>query len=185
MNQPPFQLGQKVFLATASPNETREVPCPVCFGKKQVTLILGNGEQQPIECNYCALGYEAPRGVVVAYGVSSRVDEYEITGLRLEGYDESWDFDLSGGHRTRLSDGNIFADRASAEARRLVLHAEAERAAELRLEGSLKSKKKGLVWSAGYYRSRIADLNRQLAWHQNKLCAAQEAKPKRRTGGEG
>ena len=40
----PFQIGQAVFVADAHSYSEEREPCPVCFGKLSVTVILGNGE---------------------------------------------------------------------------------------------------------------------------------------------
>jgi len=36
-----FKIGDKVWVARYSENTAISVPCPVCYGKLKVTLILG------------------------------------------------------------------------------------------------------------------------------------------------
>ncbi len=164
-NQPPFEFGQTVYLVEASPNHQVGRPCPVCFGKLSVTIILGNGEQQPIECEMCEAGYLGPRGIVSVGEVSSSVIQATITGLEMEGDD----WRISSNIRSyRQNERRFFAEKESAEQRRIELHSEAEDQAQKNFESRFRQGKKH-SWSVGYHRNQIRDLERQLGWHREKL----------------
>ena len=175
--RPPFQLGQEVFLARASSYSEVMVPCPICFGKLCVTLILGNGEEQPIECDYCGKGYDGPQGVVREYRPVSSVERRMVTGLETDG--ENWSFHLSGSGYCTTKDRQLFATAEEAEVRRLELHEEAKQDAERRMESILKGKKKSFTWTVGYHRSQIRDMESRIEWHKKRLCQLIEKREKK------
>lgn len=58
-----FQIGESVWYATTN-RTSKHVPCPVCYGKKEVTVILGNGEEIITPCRYCDRAFAGPSGWV-------------------------------------------------------------------------------------------------------------------------
>ena len=170
----PYQIDDTVYVAAASAYSRKDVACPICFGKLSVTLILGNGEHQPVECDFCGKGYEGPRGVVEEYVACSSVEQRIVIGI---GKDErGWHVD-TGYNVQRIADGNVFAARADAEARRIVLHADAEQEARRRWEGHVSEGKKKSSWSAGYHRRQLKELRRKAGWHEEKLSAKKKEQP--------
>jgi len=174
MNTPPFQIGQTVYLARASAHTRVEVPCPVCCGKRSVTLILGNGEHQPVVCEMCSHGCEPPSGVAHEYRAESSVIETTVTGLSLRGGE--WKTETEAGY----GGDEVFADRDAAEARRAEkLAAEMEYAERMREENLMRRKKKS-TWTAGYHRAEVKRLRASLEWHENKLRAKEVQAEERR-----
>jgi hypothetical protein len=149
---PPFEIGQKIYVPWASAYLCEMVQCPICFGKKSVTLILGNGEHVPVECEGCGLGYNGPQGTIQARAPASGVRDEIISGMTLRGGE--WIFEV--GHE-RINSRDIFTDLALAEAKRAELHAEAE---------------------ARYHREQIARCEQTLAWHKAKLSVAKSPIPR-------
>ena len=167
-NPPPFAFGQKVYVAHADSWQQSTVPCPMCAGKLFVTLILGSGEQTPVECDFCGHGYEGPRGVATVHGPASSVREVVVTGMVDEGAGD-WRVEGYCVHE-RLREGNVFATREEAEARAAVLFVEAEAQAQRNFESQFEHKKKSLTWTVGYHRNQIKSIERQLEWHRAKLA---------------
>jgi hypothetical protein len=166
--EPPVTLGQTVFVAWAHAYGQTHVPCPICAGKGSVVLILGSGEPVPVECQGCSRGIGEPRGVVVQHTAMSGVRSGAVTGLTYERDD--WHIVVGEDH-VRVSDDVLFLEEGPAEARRAVLQAEAEAQAQRNFESQFKTKRKDHGWTVRYHRERIADLRRQLAWHEGKLAA--------------
>ena len=162
---PPYAFGQVVFSAVAYNHNLVSVPCPICFGKLFVTLILGNGEQQAIQCDACGHGYESPRGVVGEYRAESRVEEGVITGMSWDSYHEKWCVTVNGHARD-----NLFTSLEEAEAARARMHAEQEESARKNWEEQLDNKKRRHTWSAHYHRSCLADLERRAKHHRDRLA---------------
>ena len=83
--------------------------CPICFGNREVQLILGDGTHVKLPCDYCGHGYEEPRGVVREYQrvvkperhTISRIDSQNINGVETYEYfytkisDEGTMYDMS------------------------------------------------------------------------------------------
>ena len=84
MSKPKFNLGDVAFYVDASCNYGIDVPCPVCFGKRKVAIILGNDERIETECGHCSHGMDRPSGVARTWGVHSAIVEGEITGVTKE-----------------------------------------------------------------------------------------------------
>jgi hypothetical protein len=166
--EPPVTLGQTVFIAWAHAYAQTHVVCPICAGNKSVVLILGSGEHVDVACQGCEHGYEGPRGTVVQYTADSGVRSGAVTGLSYERDD--WHIVVGHDHVT-VSDDVLFLWAEAAEARRVVLHAAAEAQAQRNFESQFKTKRKDHGWTVRYHRERIADLRRQLAWHEGKLAA--------------
>ncbi len=169
MNTPPYTIGETVFIGLATPYGQEQVPCPICFGKGAVTLILGNGEHQPVECEFCRCGLERATGLVLRYAPRSEVKRGAVTGLN-ERYGE-WKVEVDGWMQDV---DHIFRDPKSAEICRIRLHAEAEKQAQQNFESQFKGAKKKTTWNAGYHRKEIQELERKLEWHRARLAKPSE-----------
>jgi hypothetical protein len=170
--KPEFQIGETVYYAYAYPHADNHVPCPLCFGKKSVQIILGNGEIQPIECSACGHGYEGPRGFINERAPRSAVVRGEITGVTKD-FGE-WRYAVNGS-----SQSDIFRTEEEAETKRVLLHAEASVQAEGFNQSIAKEKKKGLAWSVRYHQGCIRDLERRLSYHEEKLLISREKAAKK------
>lgn len=79
-----FNVGDYVWYSQTH-RVAKQVPCPVCFGKKEVIVVLGNGEQVITPCRYCEIGFEGPRGWVQGdYEWVADADLGKITSFRTE-----------------------------------------------------------------------------------------------------
>lgn len=58
-----FKVGDKVWVANAK-HKSIWKQCPVCFGKKVVTIILGDDTYVETPCEYCEKGVESSTGVI-------------------------------------------------------------------------------------------------------------------------
>lgn len=169
MSKPKFNLGDAVFYVDASCNYGTKVPCPICFGKLRVAVILGNDERVYTECGHCAPGMERPSGVATTWGVHAAIVEGTITGIRQD-YG-SWKYEVSG----RNVDGHeIFRTREEAEpVREAKLKEVTEQKRNWERDSFVTATKKQL-WSAGYHRSQIRYHERHIDWHKARLCMISE-----------
>lgn len=79
-----FQVGQSVWYSESN-RRSELIPCPVCYCKREVTVILGNNERIITPCHYCERGFEGPRGWVEGnwkWTVGANVGK--ITSIRTE-----------------------------------------------------------------------------------------------------
>lgn len=168
---PPFELGQQVYVAWSSSYAEHQEPCPICFGNRSVVLILGNGEQLPIECEMCGHGFEGPRGYIMAHGPASGVRRGTVTGLSKHW--DKWEIEVEGSHEDLA---NIFLSESEAEARRVVLHETSDADAARRRFENERDKRKSLTWKAGYHRRCIKQAEHDIAYHQARLAEIPEKK---------
>jgi hypothetical protein len=169
---PKFAIGQTVFVPQAHAHNRNYVPCPVCYGKRSVVVILGNGEHQPMLCDYCGKSIDGPQGRVSAYSPSSHIVEGRVTGVRCDSY-RGWRVQV--GH-SEYEEKEVYIDRDLAEVRRAELFAQAEQDAKRCWETQFKDSRGKTGWSVGYHRSEIARCKRQIEYHESKLTAAKVAK---------
>lgn len=167
--KPKFNIGDAVFFVESSCGYGLKVPCRMCFGKRKVTVILGNDEQVLSKCEYCAAGVDPPSGYSTTWEAASIIHSGTITGVRLE--HDGWRYDVGG---RGVSEPEIFYSRDEAvplmEAR---LKEESERKLTYERDHFVTATKKQ-IWSVGYHRGRIADHERQIRWHEMRLCMIKE-----------
>lgn len=78
-----YKVGDWVWYATYESEEIK-VPCPVCYGNKVVTVILGNGDEVAVECDYCGKGWQNALGYVTDYQRNPKAEQQQITKRRIE-----------------------------------------------------------------------------------------------------
>ncbi len=169
---PPFAIGQRLWLPRAQPIQ-KTVPCPVCFGKREVTVILGDGEHVVVDCDGCGLGFQGPQGVVEVYDHGAKAIEFVIG--KVESFqDGEWAF---------RSETNDYADASDLRA----TEAEAIAVAEMKLTELMnhemnrrrfpKDNLKKLAWTIRYHRDCAAENERKAAYHREKTRALKAAVP--------
>lgn len=162
----PVAIGDTVFVAWANAYCQRHEPCPICAGSGFCTLILGSGEQTPVECEFCRRGWDGPSGTITVYEARSGVLEEVVTGIELD--ERGWI--IKTGHRHFNEwDAVVFADRTHAESRAAELMVKAQEQAKANYESQFAGNKKKHTWSVGYHRREIAELERKIEWHRAKL----------------
>lgn len=78
-----FKIGDTVYIDTCE-NHQKELVCPICDGKKEVTLILGAGDSVIMLCNYCvSASYYPPTGKVHEWAYEPYPRSFPITGMEI------------------------------------------------------------------------------------------------------
>lgn len=160
----PFTIGQQVWEPINPPTQVKR-PCPACFGKLAVVVILGNDEHVGVPCEACGIGYREPRGYVEEWEYEIGARPFVITGVRsMSGNDwvvineVGWTYSFA----------NLCATETEAiQKSRDRLEALMQQNAEARRHRRNTANK--APWSVRYHRKQIADLERQLAWHRAKV----------------
>lgn len=78
-----YEIGDKIWTARTSKNNSY-IKCPDCFGKKFLTVILGDDSQVTIECGECRDGYLGASGHIHTWQHTAEVDCSTISGIEAQ-----------------------------------------------------------------------------------------------------
>jgi hypothetical protein len=174
-----YRPGDTIWHASFNPHRDKRVPCPVCYGKGSVVLILGNNDQVTIECDYCGKGSQTgPRGYDTVYEATAIAVERRITEVRVKVTTEGEKREYLSANWA-LAPEDIFTTEAEALARAQEKAAAAE-AEEVRRGGvSWEYDAKSYAWKAGYHLRQIERSRRDMAYAERMIsvCKA-KATPK-------
>lgn len=163
---PQFVVSDKAWYAKCQWEPIRQT-CPTCFGKKEVTLILGNGESILLPCGGCAPGYNPPTGYISEYDFVVKPEPITITGMNIE---------IDGGEeRVRYNSGSYCFDdtdvfpteeeaRIKAEAKKKELDEEQR----TRAEHIKKNVHKSFSWNAHYHMREAKRHRKDALYHDEK-----------------
>ena len=169
MITPKFNIGDSVFWVYSSTNHGKRVPCEMCFGQKFVTIILGDGSQQPTECGACQAGIDPPSGVQKIWEPIAEVRSGKISGI--ESDRGTWRYKCG---VDNLEEDEIFTEAAQADALRVTRFAEeTARAAQFRKDNLVRCKQ-AQVWSAQYHRRQIKEHEQKIEWHRYRLAMCKQ-----------
>jgi hypothetical protein len=165
----PFAIGDVMWLPAHYPTKVT-VTCPVCFGNLAVVVTLGDGEQVAVPCDACGLGFNGPRGTIEEYQYAPKAIRFEIARVKSMRDDEWYVESVDGGEAD-------FARLVSDEAEALAVSAKNcadQQESNMRTLQRHRNGVQRLTWSVRYHNEKIADLERQIAWHRAKV---QKRKP--------
>jgi hypothetical protein len=167
-----YHVGDLIWYAEAGRKEIQK-ECPICFGKKQVTLILGNGDQAILPCSYCGPGYEEPepKGYIIENDFFTSATQRGITRIVInqttKGNTEEY---YSDPYVLQLD--RMFDTKEEAEQRAIDIIKELKKEQDDRAEHVKKSLKASYSWNAGYWQKQINDLKQKLEYYEKryKIC---------------
>ena len=177
----PFALGEQVWWVGNGYRE-ESITCPECAGTKALTMIRGNGEQVSLECNYCQLGYNPPRGVVSRIYYDHRPTLFTPRRVRVDG--DEITYSASEPDATCYVTAyarDLFTSQDECQARCDILNAERTRAEEDKALAMLTSKRQSLAHSVHYWGNLAKNLKKQLEQVEARLAVVKQ-KPE---GGQG
>ena len=169
-----FKMGDLVFWVESGVHGERKIPCPICCGKRFVTIILGDNFKEKIVCGACSFGFNPPCGEVSAYDPYSQIQSGFISGISTRNgvrYEIGYNC---------IEEHKLFIDEEDANKEREVQAVEVGKRAHAWREENLVSHKKNQVWSVGYHRRCIQEKEEQIEWHERKLLRIKEMKSKKK-----
>lgn len=173
-----YEIGDKVWYANVGTQSVTET-CEVCFGKRLVTVILGNGDEVVTPCDYCGNGYEGPKGVTSSYQYVAKPELVEITSKDVREGPRGKEIRYGRGpHGSTLEEHMIFdsEEEAAERARTSQLEHEARETAnkKSRKENNYKS----YSWHVGYHMKEAKEHHRKAEYHERRaaLCKAASRK---------
>ena len=168
-----FNIGDVVYYATFCPKTKVQVTCPVCYGKLEVTVTLGNGDSVVVPCDFCGKGYEGPQGTVVDYLPVANAEARVVTRINVQvtGDGEKREYVSM---NSVLEDELCFATKEEAFARALELKEREETEANTRAERIKKDNLKSYSWNAWYHLRAAKDEEKRMEYHRKMavLCKA-------------
>jgi len=161
-----FNIGDKVWYARTGGTQ-KTVICPECFGKKFLTVILGDDSQVTIDCAGCAMGFEPPKGYVTYWEWG--VDVKEVVIERLEIEKDKIEYGFLDCYRAESN--RIFPTKEEAEKRALELAEEHNKEELARIHRKEKNNHTW-AWNAYHHRDCIRRAENDLVYHKAKLDVA-------------
>lgn len=161
-------LGDTVFWVESSCNYGKSIPCPMCFGKQYVTIILGDESKTEIECGFCSHGIDRPSGYTKTWEPGAIIKSGKITGFTTRDY-VRYEVD-----NKTLTEGEVLTSQDQANAVYLVELEKAKEQAKRNFEEKFVYCKKNQIWQAGYHRQCIERAERTIEWHKYRLGLIKE-----------
>jgi len=161
-----YKMGDCVWAASYR-RQAQQVQCPTCFGKREVTLILGDGTPVILPCGGCSTLISEPCGTITEHILKPRADPVTVTSIRTEqgpdgtvthyGIGGGWGHDEDRLHATEeaaLQAAQCIAEKAQAE--------ENTRAAYIKAK-----QEKSYAWNAAYHLREAKKCLREAGRHKN------------------
>jgi len=163
--EPKFKIGDFVWVASLDKTELQTV-CPECFGKKCLTVILGDDSSVTISCAGCSQGYQEPTGTISYWDWVPTARLQKITGMELS--EDTVEY--------RSNYHCLYADKVFATQEEALVAAAklAEEQNQRDKEQLFKKEKNNRTWAwhVTYHRRQIKHLEKSLEYHRSKLAVA-------------
>jgi hypothetical protein len=166
-----YKAGDRVWTYHSERRETVEA-CPICFGNRVVTLVLGDDTHVELPCDYCKLGYGNPTGQIKVIKLVKGAEEHTIERVETTQTQSSvTNRYIMIGNRCTDDDG-VFDTKAEAEAKCEEV-AETENARRNKQTAYIKKDKmRKFSWNAGYHMREAKDLRKRMerSMELAKIC---------------
>ena len=164
------QIGEKVWWVESYTNFGKSILCPMCFGKRFVTIILGDGSKTEIICGMCSHGLEIATGQAKTWEPAAFIRSGVITGISTR---EGAKYEV--GHTSVFQHECFDSEEAAIPMQDSKLK-EVQDLAEKYYKDNFIQCKKTQIWSAGYHREQVKYHERQIDWHLSRLNMIKERK---------
>lgn len=156
-------IGDTVYWVESNSHYGKSIPCPMCFGKRFVTIILGDGSETKSECGMCSHGLDRATGQAKTWEAVALIHSGVITGISTR-YETKYEV----GYSSILAN-ECFDSADEAEPVRVAKQKEAEDRRNNWFKDSFVQAKKTQLWNAGYHRECIKSAERTIEWHRARL----------------
>jgi len=164
------QIGDVIYWVESHTHYGKSIPCPMCFGKQFVTIILGDGSETKSECGMCSHGLDRATGQAKTWDAVALICSGEITGVSTR---EGIKYEV--GYKS-VYQHECFDSKELAEVERDKKQKECERRRDEWFKESFINCKKSQIWNAGYHKGCIEYNERQIEWHKARLGMIKERK---------
>lgn len=162
-----YNKNDKVWVAKLGNFLVRE-ECPCCFTTRKVTLILGNGEQLSLACDYCSVGYEPPTGYVESYQKIAEVQQQTIISKSVVQVDDVRECSYRTDGEGMYYSNDVFDTKEEAEQHLKIKIEEYEKSECQRKKHRKQDINKKYSWSAGYHLTAAKKAEKEMLYHRGK-----------------
>ena len=164
-----FSIGDAAWIADCGRHEVNK-PCPVCFGKKRVTVIFGDDTEVSLECDYCKQGFDGPFGYITEYEWLANVRSVTIQKVTEEitASGTVYEYGFAGSYS--MKGETVFETKDEALALAEKQAEEHNRELGKKASSAKYKQSRSYSWNAGYHRSEIKREQRSIEYHER--CAA-------------
>lgn len=162
-----YNVGDKVWVAHCEIQKI-EKPCSICFGKRKVTLILGDGSEVILPCEYCGKGFNAPSGVITEYEFIAEAIERIITEVHIRCTTAGGERKYHSGYY-HFEEDEVFDTREEALAKCAEVVKKQEEEQTTCTERIKANQRKNFSWNAGYH-LRNAKKDRASAEYHERMA---------------
>jgi hypothetical protein len=166
-----YNIGDTVWYAKCR-QEQVQIPCPTCFGKKQVELILGNGDSVVLPCDGCGWGFDGPRGFISEYQFLVEAELVVISGIESSICSEGEKNRYHGLHGYIYDEKDLYPTKEEAEQRSVEKKAEYDKEYSEQAEYIKKNVHKKFAWNARYHLTQAKKAREDAEYHDKmaQLC---------------
>jgi len=165
-----YSIGDKVWHASFKKTE-EVVTCPECFGKKYLTVILGDTSRVTIDCAGCASGYDPPKGYVTHYKHDADVSLVNISKVEITSEYIEYGINGNASWHYIAKDTELFTTKEEAEVRSKELSEEWNKEQLAKIHRKEKNNRTW-SWHVHYYRKQIRDAEKTIEYAKAQLDAA-------------
>ena len=158
-----YKVGDRVWYATFGNREV-QVLCPVCYGNKSVFVTLGNGDEVKVECQYCQLGFKAPKGFVTEYQHIPAAELLTIERCKVEQTFDGDVIEYTGGNFLLWPDRMFDTEEAAMTCAKEI----AEKFEQERLSKPKFKNEKSYAWNASYHIKQAQLKRKEAQYHEEK-----------------
>jgi hypothetical protein len=161
-------IGDKVYWVESHTHYGKTIPCPMCFGKRYVTIILGDGSETSSECGMCSHGLDRATGQSKTWDATAIIHSGVISGISTR---EGCKYEVG---YSSVYQHECFDSEEEARPTRDRKQKEAEELLDKWFKDSFIQCKKSQIWNAGYHRGQIKYHEQQIEWHKMRLGMCKE-----------
>jgi hypothetical protein len=175
---PKYKIGDVAWYASCNKHVYKYIPCPVCYGKSEITVILGNDDRVIVPCSYCEEGYRGPTGTVGEYQIMTKAEIFRITGMEINmcGDKEVVEYRMANGNSSYWvkKENELFDTQEDALKKAEELKAQDEKDENEKSERLKYNNLKSYSWNAGHHLRSAKQAQHDFEYYSKKavLCKA-------------
>ena len=166
-------IGDRLWIPRTGNTQTQK-PCPVCFGKLAVTIILGDDSRIGTMCDYCGKGFDGPTGVESVYERLPGAELFVVAEIRTVTTEDGESSEYTTANCRLARDGNLYATEQEAIEASKDLQKEQIEYDEKRAEIIKGNVHKSFSWNVGYHRREAKRLREKIEYHERKAFLCEE-----------